>query len=215
MKKALTLILTLSMLLTFGMFAFAEELDDGWDADLEQILGQSVTTTAPEKGLNSDVSAVLGDSIGGDLLSTVTDLFSGFDLSMFTNVLGDSASSMGLDLSTIFDLGNLGDMDIIATFADTIGGLLAPMGIDVQSFMGDSALFGFFSKLYTGIYTGGGGGSTVPTNAAPPPTDDGNNNDNPTIPNTGVEMNVALVAMGVLVVAVGAAFALRKKKVAV
>jgi LPXTG-motif cell wall-anchored protein len=105
-------------------------------------------------------------------------------------------------------------MDLIATFADTIGGFLAPMGIDLQSVMADSAIFGFFSNLYTGVYTGGGATVTVPTQAAAPeipePEPEPIVDDTP-IPNTGVEMNVALVAVGVLVVAVGAAFVLRKK----
>ncbi|MDR3345133.1 MAG: LPXTG cell wall anchor domain-containing protein [Oscillospiraceae bacterium] len=210
MKRALTLLLAMSMLLTFGLFAFAED-SDALDPELEGLLGQ---TTAPQDTLDPAVKGA-AESLGLPDMSILTDLLGGISLDTLTSVLGDTASSMGVpDLSALFG-GGLADMEVVSLFTDTIGGFLEPMGINLQDALSDSVIFSFFSKLYTGVYTGGAK-TTVPTAVAAPeipepePTPD---DTTPSIPDTGVGMDIALVAMGVLVVAVGAAFVLRKKKV--
>ncbi|MDR1805780.1 MAG: LPXTG cell wall anchor domain-containing protein [Clostridium sp.] len=223
MKKVLALVLAVSMLLTFGMLAFAEEelLSDEELALLDD--WNTTTEAASTDGLNPDVFAILDGAFSDDILSQAGELFGGMDVDSLMSVLTDTFATMssgdmssmlsGFDISSItemFDIGSLsGGGDVMSGFVDTLGGM---MGIDLNSYMADTEIFSFFSKLYTGVYTGGGTATTTtaaPTTTAPTidtPTDTGD------IPDTGVDMVLPLSALAVLIVAVGAAFVLRKKK---
>ncbi|MDR0883888.1 MAG: LPXTG cell wall anchor domain-containing protein [Oscillospiraceae bacterium] len=229
MKKALALLLALSMLLTLGLVAFAET-PTGYLID-------ETTTKAPKaSGLDPAVAEVLGDSaFPDDIMSTITDLFGGFSLDTLTGMFSGFAETLGvdgLDLASLgggLDIGSLaegipgigdllgggnGGTDVIASFIDTIAGFL-PGGINLQDQLAGSTIFSFFSKLYTGVYTSNKVTDPVTEPETEPVTEPvTEDTPEPTPPpKTGVETTGAFAALGVLTVAVAAAVVLRKKKV--
>jgi len=206
MKKALTIILALSMLLSFGMFAFAEdgEPNEGgnWVAG-----DQSSGFNLPFLGEGSfDFDSIFG------AFGNMAGLLDGFSLDGILDLFGGIGDGMGgMDLGDLFSMDMLSG-ELMTGFIDTVGDLL---GVDM-SIMTDNAVFSFFANLYTGIYTGGPGGGEPdpepePDDPEPPPANDPPPYDPP--PDTGVEMTAAFVAAGVLLTAICAAFVLRKKKV--
>ncbi|MCL2024103.1 MAG: LPXTG cell wall anchor domain-containing protein [Oscillospiraceae bacterium] len=211
MKKVLALVLAISMLFAFGMFAFANE-------DIDPILGQVEEDVDPNSVYQPSGAGFvdsLFSSLNGFEMEGFSDLlgvFSGFDLTNFTDIFSGLSGNLGMELPDIF-----GGGDMVAGFMDALNSVLGMVGIDVNGMMEDSMIFGFFSQLYTGIYTGGGTGTTDPTDPPPtdpplPPTDDNPPPEPP--PDTGVPETAIFVAAGALLVALAAAVLLRRKKAA-
>lgn len=230
MKKVLTIMIATLFVLSFGLFAFAEEdftpVDDSSSSSAS--IGDFASlfeTFSSDSGSDFDLSGLLSggggimDMLGGltgessgDISAVLGSMLGGVEGGALLDTLSQSFGSLGLGVTELLGGGlELGGMDDLYT--GLLGGLDS-MGIDssaLTSMLGESGVFNFFAGLYTaGAVTPTPETTTeVETEAAPtsPPVQPtGKEN-----PNTG-SSTTGIAAFAVLSAAAAVAFVARKKK---
>lgn len=129
----------------------------------------SSTTTTAASGGSSDIMGTISSLLGGfdissiasgDMLSSITDMFSGldtssFDLSSLTDMISGVFGDSGIDLSSI--TGALGDFDISSILGGLTGGSGSGTGSSSESGSGNDSSGGgsdIIAKIVNGLKDG-------------------------------------------------------------